>query len=112
MTTRDFFKAVLDAHISEDMDTAATAYLQKLDDRNEKRKSVETKAKKEANIRRSDVLAFLKANKPQAFTRDGIAQALNISPAQASAACKALGDEIIKVEAKIDKARKMTYAAK
>jgi len=33
-----------------------------------------------------------------------------MTPAQASAACKSLGDMVVKVEIKVDKARKMAYS--
>ena len=38
-----------------------------------------------------------------------IAAAVGISPGQVTAACKAIGDAIVKTEAKIDKARKVVY---
>lgn len=109
MTTREYFQTVLDAHISDDMDKASVELISKLDARNEKRKSSDSKAKRESADRRAIVLDFLKGNEGQ-FTRDDIAVATNLTPAQVTAACKALGDAIVKSEVKIDKARKVAYS--
>ena len=108
MTTREYFQAVLDAHISDDMDAASRTLIQKLDEKNEKRKTTETKEKKEAAARREAVLAFLK-EQTEPVTRDTIAGVLDMTPAQAGAACKALGELVAKSEIKVDKARKVAY---
>jgi hypothetical protein len=55
------------------------------------------------------VLAFLK-EQTEPVTRDTIAGVLGMSPAQASAACKALGEAVTKTEIKVDKARKVAYS--
>lgn len=109
MTIREFYQTVLDAHISEDMDKASAELIAKLDARNEKRKSADSKAKRESADRRVTVLDFLKANEGQ-FTRDAIAEATGLTPGQVTAACKALGDAVAKSEVKIDKARKIVYS--
>ena len=56
MTSRDYFNAVLNAHISDEMDAASTEFIARLDARNEKRKSTETKDKREARERQRIVL--------------------------------------------------------
>ena len=109
MTTREYFQAVLDAHISDDMDAASRQLIQKLDEKNEKRKSADTKAKVEARQRAESVLQYLKDNSGQ-HTRDEIAAAVGISAGQASAAVKALGEQVTKSEAKIDKAKRIVYS--
>ena len=109
MTIREFYNEVINANINEDMTAKASELLAALDTRNEKRKSTESKEKKEAAARRDAVLAFLK-EQTEPVTRDMIAGVLDMTPAQASAACKSLGDMVVKVEIKVDKARKMAYS--
>ena len=108
MTTREYFQTVLDAHISDDMDAASKLLIQKLDEKNAKRKTTETKEQKAAKERYQLVAEFLNQHKGESFTRDAIAEAVGISPAQAQAACKALG--ISKTEAKIDKVKRVVYS--
>ena len=109
MTTREYFQNVLDAHISAEMDAASAELIQKLDARNAKRKDKPTKEQIEASARRGLVLGFLQSKPTEAFTRDAIAEAVGISPAQATAACRGLGDNVTKSEVKIDKVRKVVY---
>ena len=71
-------------------------------------KKFPTKEQKEAATRRETVLAFLK-EQTEPVTRDTIAAGLGISPAQATAACKALGDAVTKLEAKVGKSKKIVY---
>lgn len=47
MTNREFLKAVINANLSEEMTTHAQGELDKLDAKNEKRKTTPTKAQKE-----------------------------------------------------------------
>jgi len=111
MTSREYFQTVLDAHISEDMDKASVELIQKLDERNEKRKSADSKAKRESADRRAVVLNFLKNNPDDVFTRDDIASATELTPAQVTAACKSaiLDGTIVRTEVKVDKAKKVAY---
>ena len=109
MTNREFYNEVINANINEDMTAKASELLATLDTRNEKRKSTESKEKKEAAARRDAVLAFLK-EQTEPVTRDTIAGVLDMTPAQASAACKSLGNMVVKVEIKVDKARKVAYS--
>lgn len=112
MTTREYFQTVLDAHISEAMDKASAELIAKLDARNEKRKSADSKPKKEAAARRSSVLDFLCDNKGKQFTRDQIAEAVGLTPTQVTGACKPIVDDgtIKKDVVLIDKARKVVYS--
>ena len=124
MTNRDFYQTVLDfASTMEATDSSMTfeptnatpaelyakaaELLSKLDEKNAKRKTTETKEQKAAKERYQLVAEFLNQHKGESFTRDAIAEAVGISPAQAQAACKALG--ISKTEAKIDKVKRVVY---
>ena len=109
MTTREFYVAVADSDVGEELITKAQELIAALDAKNEKRKSTETKEKKEAAARREAVLEFLKAQ-TEPVTRDTIAGVLNMTPAQATAACKALGELVAKSEIKVDKTRKVAYS--
>ena len=110
MTIREFYQSVIDSNINDELTNKASELLSALDARNEKRKSTDSKEKKEAAARRDKVLGFLTENKGQQFTRDALSFALDITPGQAQAACKALADAIVKTEVKIDKARKVVYS--
>lgn len=120
MTIREFYVNVLDlidVIVSDDptgcVDTDAMAakareLIDALDAKNAKRKTTPTKEQKEAATRREAVLAFLQ-KQTEPVTRDIIAAELDITPAQATAACKALGDTVTKTEVKIDKSKKIAY---
>ena len=112
MTTREYFQTVLDAHISDAMDEASRQLIEKLDTRNAKRASSDTKDKREARARVEAVRNFFAANPTEVCTRDGIAEQLGITPAQVSAACKTLVSlgVVTKAEAKVGKARKVVYS--
>ena len=112
ITARQYFQNVLDAHLSEDMDKLSIKFIAGLDARNEKRKSTETKEKKETAERRAAVLAFLK-EQTEPVTRDTIAGVLDMEPAKVSGACKGLVDAglVTKSEIKVEKARKVAYSA-
>lgn len=90
MTTREYFTAVLNAHVSEELDTVSAEFIARLDAKNAKRKTTDTKDKREARERKQAVLDFLCGHQGEQFTRDQIAEAVGITPAQASAACKPL----------------------
>ena len=108
MTTREFYQAVADNKIDADVLSKAQELIDALDAKNAKRKTTPTKEQKEAAARREAVLAFLK-EQTEPVTRDTIAGVLGISPAQATAACKALGDAITKTEVKVEKSKKIAY---
>jgi predicted transcriptional regulator len=111
MTIREFYNEVINANVSEDMTNKATELLAALDARNEKRKSTESKEKKEAAERRDAVLEFLKTHEG-AFTRDQIAFEVNMDPAKVSGACTALVKNglVTKSEVKVEKSRKVAYS--
>ncbi len=112
MTTREYFQAVLDTHISDTMDEASRQLIQKLDEKNAKRKSTPTKEQREAAQRVLLVKSFFEKRTPdELFTRDDIAAATGMKPAEATAACKVLiaTGKVVKDEAKIGKARRVVY---
>ena len=109
MTIREYYQTVLDAHISDEMDTASTALLAKLNERNEKRKSADSKEKRETAERRATVLKYLQENEG-AHTRDEIAIATGLSAGQVTSACTALGEAVAKSEVKVGKAKKIAYS--
>ena len=110
MTTREYFQTVLDAHISDEMDAASVTLIENLDKRNAKRKATPTKDQREAAIRREAVREFLMDHEGEQFTRDAIAAAVHVTPAQVTAACRALGDFVSKSEVKVDKVRRVVYS--
>ena len=111
MTNREFFVAVQNAAISDELTEKATELIAALDSRNDKRKSADSKEKQETAARRAAVLHFLSENEGS-FTRDQIAEAVEMTVGQVSSACAALIKEgkVQKSEAKIDKARKTVYS--
>lgn len=113
MTNREFFVAVQNAAISEELTAKAVELIEALDKRNDKRKSADSKEKQETAARKTTVRVFLTEN-DGTFTRDDIAEAVGLTVGQVTAACSALvKDNVIeKCEVKIDKARKTAYRAK
>ena len=109
MTTREFYQAVVDGNITDDVLSKAQELIVALDAKNAKRKTTPTKEQKEAAVRREQVLSFFASNPNEVFTRDAVADALGITPSQVTAACKSLGESLTKSEAKIDKSRKVVY---
>ena len=111
MTTREFYVAIAEAQVSDELTTKAQELIAALDAKNEKRKGTETKEKKEAAARRQAVLDFLRDRPGESFVRDQIAEALGITAGQVTAACKSLVTDgtVVKTEAKIDKKPKVVY---
>lgn len=111
MTTREYFTTVLNAHLSDEMDKASELLIAKLDDRNAKRKSADSKAKKETAARRQIVLDFLAENRGKSFTRDEIAAAVEMDAAKVTGALTPLVKDgiVTKATVKVDKAKRMAY---
>lgn len=113
MTTREFYTAVVEANVNEELSTKAQELIAALDAKNEKRKNTETKEQREAAQRVLLVSSFFEKHNPdEFFTRDDIAAATGMKPAEATAACKVLiaTGKVVKGEAKIDKARRVVYS--
>lgn len=111
MTTREFLNAVIEGKVDASVIDKAKSMLVSLDARNEKRKSTESKEKKEAAARRELVLNFLTENEG-AFTREQIAEAVGFEPSKVTGACTALVKEglVSKSKVKVDKTEKMAYS--
>lgn len=112
MTIREFYQSVIDSNINEDVTNKATELLDALDARNEKRKSSDSKEKREVAERRNAIIAFLNDHKGESFTRDQISFNLDIDPAKVSGACTALVKDgtIVRTEVKVEKSRKIAYS--
>lgn len=111
MTTREFLNSVISANISDDLSAKAQELISALDAKNEKRKSSDSKAKKEASARRDLVLASLTSTLVYA---EAIAEATNLSVGQVRSALSALvkAELATKSEVKDGKSRKMAYTLK
>lgn len=122
MTTREFLNDVIsvcalftdqpaDCVNIEELSTKASELLSALDARNEKRKTTDSKEKREARERVQTVLNFLCDHQGEPFTRDDIASATGLSVGQVTAACQPIVADgtIIRAETKVGKARKVAY---
>lgn len=112
MTAREFFVAVVNANVSDEITTKANEMIAALDAKNAKRKTTPSKKKMDAADRVISVSDFLHDHIGQQFTRDAIAEAIGATPSQVTAACKVLLAEgvITREEIKIDKARRVVYS--
>lgn len=111
MTIREFYAAVIAANFDPEVTAKARELTAALDARNEKRKSTESKEKREAAARRGLVLDFLREHEG-AFTRDVIAEACDLKPSEVTGACTMLvkSGDITKTEVKVDKSKRVAYA--
>ena len=90
MTNREFYNAILNADVAQDIKDFAQGEIAKLDARNDKRKNTQTKAQKENEGIMTSILDHLTKG---ADVASGIAVALGISTQKASALCKLLVNE-------------------
>ena len=112
MTNREFYAAISTAeNLPAELIEKAAELLSKLDASNEKRKGAETKEKKEAAARKEAVLSFVR-EQSEPVTRDVIADKLNITPSQATAACSSFvrSGVMKKTEVKVEKKPKTVYS--
>lgn len=111
MTNREFYVAVANGTINDEIIAKANDLLIKHDASNEKRKSSESKEKKEVNDRRSIVLSLLSA---EPTTAEVIAEQSGLSVGQVRSALTSLvkADLATKTEVKSGKSRKMNYSLK
>lgn len=113
MTTREFLNHIVNYEKITEADVSkARELLAALDKRNEKRKSTDSKEKKEAAERREQVLNFLRSNEGE-FTREQIAEGVGFAPSKVTGACTALVKDglVSKSKVKVDKTEKMAYSA-
>ena len=88
MTIREFYLSIINGTVSDETVAKASEMLASLDARNEKRKSVDSKEKRETRERVQKVLDFLCDHQGESFTRDDIASAVSLSVGQVTAACR------------------------
>ena len=90
MTNREFFNAIIEAEINEELTAHAKAQIEKLDARNATRSSKPSKAQLENEGIKQDILKTLEEN--GSMFANEIAKTLDISTNKASALCKQLKD--------------------
>lgn len=88
MTNREFFNAIIEAEINEELTAHAKAQIEKLDTRNATRSSKPSKAQLENEGIKQDILKTLKENGPMFANQ--IAKALDTSTNKVSALCTQL----------------------
>lgn len=104
MTNREFFEAVKNGVINEEVIAHATAEIDKMNARNEKRASKPSKTAIANEPIKAQILEFLtEKNKP--ILTSVIGEAVEISTAKAAALCKQLSEDgkIVGEEKKIPK---------
>ncbi len=108
ITTREFLVSVINANVSDEVTAKAQTLLEGLDARNEKRKSADSKSKRESASRREVVLGALSDIPTFA---DAIAEEHGLSVGQVRSALAVLVREGLadKGEVKVGKTRKMAY---
>ena len=104
MTTREFYTAIASAqNLDVELTEKAAELIAALDHKNELRKSKPSKDSLESAARRQAVREFFEAaGNGQLFDRDAVAEALGITPGQATAAMTALvkAEVLTKIEGK------------
>ena len=91
ITMREFFKAVVDNKITDEIVAKAEAEIVKLDERNAKRKGENSKRAKENEPIKAAILDYLKANGKSVASVIGLA--IGQSTNKVSALCKQMSDE-------------------
>lgn len=106
MTTREFFEAIINANINEELTTYAAEGIAKLDKRNEKRSSKPSKTAI-ANAPIKDGIANLLVEKPMTASEVGVA--MEITTQKASALLRQLVEDgvLVATEVKVPKKGKV-----
>ena len=109
MTIREFYLSIINGAVSDETVAKATEMLSALDARNEKRKSADSKEKRETASRRESVLGALTETPQFAET---ISETVGLSVGQVRSALSTLVREgkASKSEVKDGKSRKMAYS--
>lgn len=112
LTAREMLTAVINGNVTPSVIHKAQEMLNALDARNAKRKSADSKGKREVAERVRAVREFFTTSPVTAWTRDDVAAACGITPAQATAACAVLVTEghIVKATVKVGKAKRIAYS--
>ena len=92
MTQRDFYNAVVEANINAELTEYAAAQVEKLNARNEKRKTTENPKQKENNEIKEKIVEFLNG-KTEPMLSAEIAEGVGISLQKASALCRQLVED-------------------
>ena len=108
MTTRECYQSIINGQVTDKTIAKVEELLVALDNRNAKRKSVDSKAKRESADRREVVLSALSVNP---IFADTIAEDSGLSIGQVRSALSALVREgkADKVAVKVEKTKKMAY---
>lgn len=111
MTNREFFVAVSSSDVADELKQFALDSIAKLDAKNAKRSSADSKEKHESAARRQLVLSCVQ-NADAPMTRDAIAEITGLTPGQVTSACSAFvkDDIFVKTEIKDGKTKHMAYA--
>ena len=111
MTNREFFVAVSSSDVADELKQFALDSIAKLDAKNAKRSSADSKEKQESAARRLRVLSCVQSAEAP-MTRDAIAEATGLTPGQVTSACSAFVKDgtFVKSEVKDGKAKHMAYA--
>ena len=91
MTIREFYKGIIDSAASDELKDFATAALAKMDEKNEKRRNTPTKAQKENEPLKAEILAVLTEG---AHTAAELGTICSLSTQKVSALCRALVAEV------------------
>lgn len=104
MTNREFFKAIIEAGISEEICAHAENELEKLDRRNAARAAKPSKAQKENETLKEMIMSLL-SEKMELFTASQVAERLEISTQKASALLRQLAEsgQLVVSDVKIPK---------
>ena len=98
MTNREFYTAIVNGTINEDVIAHASSAIEKLDERNAKRASKPSKRSLENIPIRAHIAGFLEENEGSHVASE-IASALNLSTQKVSALCRQMvGDGVLTVE--------------
>ncbi len=87
MTIREFYKGIIDSTASDELKDFATEALTKMDKKNEKRRNTPTKAQKENEPLKAEILATLMEG---AHTAAELGALCSLSTQKVSALCRAL----------------------
>ena len=104
MTNREFLEAIKNGTINADVQAHATAEIEKMNARNEKRATTPSKTAVANEPLKVKIVEFLTEKNEQILT-SVIGEAVGISTAKASALCKQLADDgkIVGEEVKVPK---------
>ena len=98
MTNREFYTAIVNGTINEDVIAHASSAIEKLNERNAKRASKPSKRSLENIPIRAHIAGFLEENEGSHVASE-IASALNLSTQKVSALCRQMvGDGVLTVE--------------